>query len=264
MKQIVFLAVFGFAACGRLDTQYLPPNQRGYSSGTGSGQYSRPSGQYTGTAGQYSRPASQYTRPASQNIRPASQYSSPTSQYSNPTSQYSGSAVREVPILRLEDNNNGDGTYNFLYETGNGIAAQEQGDARGDGTRALGGFSFTAPDGQQVQIQYTADENGFQPQGSHVPQIPEAIKKSIAFNLAEEARGVVDDGQYRAGPSAQYGAPQQYTGRPQYSIPQQSSGQYSAPQSYSSRPQYVAPQKYKPSQNQYIPPVSRGQNGYKY
>lgn len=80
------------------------------------------------------------------------------------------------------NNNPGDGTYNWLYETGNGIKADETGDARGDGTKARGQFSYTAPDGQSINLQYTADENGFHPQGSHIPTpppIPEAILRYI-------------------------------------------------------------------------------------
>lgn len=102
-------------------------------------------------------------------------------------------AGSEIPIIRYENVNNGDGTYQFLYETGNGINAQEQGDARGDGTQAQGSFSYTAPDGQQIQLQYTADENGYNPQGAHIPTpppIPPEIQKSIEQNLADEARGI--------------------------------------------------------------------------
>lgn len=107
----------------------------------------------------------------------------------------------------MEDNNSGDGTYSYAYETGNGIAAQEHGDARGEGTRAKGGFSYTSPEGEHVQIQYTAGEEGFQATGSHIPvapPIPEAIAKSVEQNLAEEARGVIDNGQYRADGAEQY------------------------------------------------------------
>lgn len=152
-------------------------------------------------------------------------------------------AVSEIPITQFENVNNGDGTYSFSYQTGNGISAQEQGDARGDGTQAQGtvkdflllfknkfngesiiqhspvrwcrcvitilhdcspgSFSYTSPDGQQIQIQYSADERGFVPQGDHLPTsppIPEEIQRAIEQNLADEARGIVDDGQYKPGP----------------------------------------------------------------
>ncbi|XP_076272814.1 endocuticle structural glycoprotein SgAbd-8-like [Rhynchophorus ferrugineus] len=109
---------------------------------------------------------------------------------------YSGGA--NIPILRYVNNNNGDGTYNWAYETGNGINAEESGDARGDGTKARGSFSYTAPDGQRISLQYTADENGFVPAGNHLPTpppIPEAILRSIEYNRAHPN----EDGQYRPG-----------------------------------------------------------------
>lgn len=66
----------------------------------------------------------------------------------------------------------------------------------------VGSFSYTAPDGQQISISYTADQNGFLPQGAHLPTpppIPEEIQRAIEQNLADEARGIVDDGQYKPG-----------------------------------------------------------------
>ncbi|XP_074032872.1 endocuticle structural glycoprotein SgAbd-2 [Leptinotarsa decemlineata] len=118
--------------------------------------------------------------------------------------------LNDVPILRLDNNNDGE-TYNYALETGDGISAQEQGDATGDGTKAQGGFSYTAPDGQVIRVQYVAGPDGFQAQGDHLPvapEIPEEIRKAVEQNLADEARGVVDDGQYRpeASPSEKYGA----------------------------------------------------------
>lgn len=32
-----------------------------------------------------------------------------------------------------------------------------------------GGYQYTAPDGQVVSVQYTADENGFHAVGDHIP-----------------------------------------------------------------------------------------------
>lgn len=87
-------------------------------------------------------------------------------------------------VFRYDNNPNlGDGSYSYAYETGNGISAQERGVHKpGPGPegaqQADGSFSYTAPDGQRISLQYTADENGFRPVGAHLPTpppIPEAI-----------------------------------------------------------------------------------------
>ncbi|CAG9786059.1 unnamed protein product [Diatraea saccharalis] len=103
---------------------------------------------------------------------------------------YNSYGGAHIPILRYENVNNGDGTYRYSYETGNGISAHESGSPRAPGPEgpavtAEGGFSYRAPDGQQVSLTYTADENGFHPTGSHIPTrppIPEAILRSLQYN----------------------------------------------------------------------------------
>ncbi|CAB3229919.1 unnamed protein product [Arctia plantaginis] len=117
------------------------------------------------------------------------------------TGNYGGA---HIPILRYENVNNGDGTYRYSYETGNGISAHESGAPRAPGPEgpavtAEGGFSYTAPNGQQVSLSYTADEHGFHPVGSHIPTpppIPEAILRSIEFNRQHPSSG---DGAYHGG-----------------------------------------------------------------
>ncbi|KAG6450248.1 hypothetical protein O3G_MSEX006458 [Manduca sexta] len=94
------------------------------------------------------------------------------------------------PPFHFENVNNGDGTYRFSYDTPNGISAHESGAPRAQGPEgpavtAEGGFSYRTPDGQQISLTYTADENGFHPVGSHLPTpppIPEAIQRAIEFN----------------------------------------------------------------------------------
>ncbi|KAL4717992.1 hypothetical protein ACJJTC_013032 [Scirpophaga incertulas] len=111
----------------------------------------------------------------------------------------------QIPILRYENVNNGDGTYRYSYETGNGISAHESGAPRAPGPEgpavtAEGGFSYRAPDGQQVSLTYTADENGFRPVGSHIPTpppIPEAILRSLEFNRQHPSSG--DNNNYQGG-----------------------------------------------------------------
>ncbi|XP_034832080.1 cuticle protein CP14.6-like [Maniola hyperantus] len=82
--------------------------------------------------------------------------------------------------------------YQYAYETSNGISAQEQGVLKNvglenEGIAAIGGYSYTGDDGVPVAVRYTADENGYQAEGSHIPvppPIPEYIARSIAYNLA--------------------------------------------------------------------------------
>ncbi|CAB3222788.1 unnamed protein product [Arctia plantaginis] len=79
----------------------------------------------------------------------------------------------DAQILRYESDNKIDG-HTYAVETSNGIAQQEEGQLRNAGTEneiyaVRGQFSYTGPDGVVYLINYIADENGFQPQGSHIP-----------------------------------------------------------------------------------------------
>ncbi|XP_062551909.1 cuticle protein CP14.6-like [Armigeres subalbatus] len=73
-----------------------------------------------------------------------------------------------------------DGSFNYAYETDNGIKVEDKGTIKqvkqGDADVAVsvqtGSFQYTAPDGQVISLTFTADENGFQPQGAHLPVAP--------------------------------------------------------------------------------------------
>lgn len=76
---------------------------------------------------------------------------------------------------------NDDGSYKLDYATSNGISAQEEGFG---GHHASGGFSYYSPGGELIQLSYLADENGFKPQGNHLPTpppIPPQILKSLEY-----------------------------------------------------------------------------------
>ncbi|KYN19361.1 Endocuticle structural glycoprotein SgAbd-2 [Trachymyrmex cornetzi] len=82
-----------------------------------------------------------------------------------------------------------DGSYTFSYETENGISVSESGypqvGPQGQTEVVQGSFSYHAPDGTPITIQYTADENGFHAEGAHIPTpppIPEAIRRALAAN----------------------------------------------------------------------------------
>ncbi|XP_050663752.1 endocuticle structural glycoprotein ABD-4-like [Leptidea sinapis] len=95
-----------------------------------------------------------------------------------------------IPIVRQEQIINPDGSYKWNYETGNGIAAEEEGFIKNLGNpeqeaqSVQGQYQYTAPDGQVIQLQYIADENGFQPRGAHIPTsppIPEDIQRALDY-----------------------------------------------------------------------------------
>jgi hypothetical protein len=84
---------------------------------------------------------------------------------------------------------NFDGSYRYSYQTSNGIAADEQGALKNVGTdaegiAAAGQFSYVSPEGVPIRVVYSADDNGFQPQGDHLPTpppIPPAIQRALEY-----------------------------------------------------------------------------------
>jgi len=95
----------------------------------------------------------------------------------------------DVTIVRSENENSGDGTYRFLWETSDGSKHEESGylkpnpDPKEEAIQvAQGSFQYYSPEGELIQVQYLADENGFQPEGQHLPTpppIPAEIQKSL-------------------------------------------------------------------------------------
>lgn len=54
-----------------------------------------------------------------------------------------------------------------------------------------GSYRYKDPEGNDIVITYIADENGFIPQGDHLPvapPIPQAILEALAKNAEEESR----------------------------------------------------------------------------
>ncbi|KAL0840391.1 hypothetical protein ABMA28_015648 [Loxostege sticticalis] len=97
---------------------------------------------------------------------------------------------QEIPIVKQQQEVNFDGSYQWSYETGNGIAAQEQGYLKNAGVKdaeaqvAQGSFAYTSPEGIPISITYVADENGFRAEGAHLPTpppIPEAIARALQY-----------------------------------------------------------------------------------
>lgn len=101
----------------------------------------------------------------------------------------------EAEVLKFESDNNPDGSYAYAYETSNGIAAQEAGVG---GEQATGNFKWLSPEGQTIDIQYTAGPNGYVPAGDALPvapEIPAHVVRLIEY-LASHPND--DDGSYKA------------------------------------------------------------------
>ena len=133
--------------------------------------------------------------------------------------QQVGAGQQPIAILRQSQDTSPDGSYNYQFETENGISVAEQGqrgpqNAEGDaGTIAQGSYQYTAPDGTQISLQYTADENGFQPQGAHLPvppAIPAGILRALEYNAAHPEQ---DNYQETDAPLARAAAAQPYNRR---------------------------------------------------
>ncbi|CAG9769057.1 unnamed protein product [Ceutorhynchus assimilis] len=89
-----------------------------------------------------------------------------------------------IPIIRFDKEQGNDGSYKTSWETGNNIIAQEEGylkdlgpDPEEEGAVLAaqvqqGSYSYTAPDGQLISVNYIADETGFHVTGDHLPTPP--------------------------------------------------------------------------------------------
>ncbi|XP_050343784.1 flexible cuticle protein 12-like [Nymphalis io] len=87
-----------------------------------------------------------------------------------PTQTDSKSAV----ILRSENDNIGVDGYHYFIETSDGKVVEENAVVKNVGTETegievRGQYSYPGPDGVVYTVNYIANENGFQPQGAHLP-----------------------------------------------------------------------------------------------
>ncbi|XP_055846617.1 larval cuticle protein 65Ag1-like [Episyrphus balteatus] len=85
-------------------------------------------------------------------------------------------AAEEATVVR-SDSNVGPEGYQFAVETSDGKAHSEEGQLKNIGSEdeaivVKGQYSYVGDDGVTYSVSYIADENGFQPQGAHLPVAP--------------------------------------------------------------------------------------------
>ncbi|XP_034250035.1 larval cuticle protein 65Ag1-like [Thrips palmi] len=113
-----------------------------------------------------------------------------------------------IAIVRLNSDVQPDGGFVYEYETAHGIKAEARGvpseaGPEGPAVAMQGSYSFVGDDGQTYAVTYVADQNGYQPQGAHLPTpppIPEAILRSLEFN-AKYYKGEDDESLRAAKPA---------------------------------------------------------------
>ncbi|KXJ81755.1 endocuticle structural glycoprotein SgAbd-2 [Aedes albopictus] len=92
---------------------------------------------------------------------------------------------KHIPIVHSESYHGHDGSFKHEYESANGISVQEQGYVKNAGDKehatnvVHGSYSYTDPHGVPVSVSYSADENGFQAHGSHIPTAPPLPKALV-------------------------------------------------------------------------------------
>ncbi|KAH8314825.1 hypothetical protein KR074_000835 [Drosophila pseudoananassae] len=86
--------------------------------------------------------------------------------------------ANEAQILRSESDV-GPESFKYDWETSDGQSAQAAGQLKNAGSEneaisVTGSYRFVGDDGVTYEVSYIADENGFQPQGAHLPVAPQA------------------------------------------------------------------------------------------
>lgn len=94
-------------------------------------------------------------------------------------------AESDVQIVSQESEVFPEGKYHYSFETSDGTKAVQDGELKGTGEEAgnaiHGSYTYHTDDGQTFQVEYTADENGYQPHGEHIPTVPEYIAKALKY-----------------------------------------------------------------------------------
>ncbi|XP_061397903.1 endocuticle structural protein SgAbd-6-like [Musca vetustissima] len=104
-----------------------------------------------------------------------------------------------VPILNQGEEKNSDGSFTYYFEGADGAQRQEVGFLKNAGTEGetlviKGSYRYIDADGQEVLVEYVADENGFQPQGTIIPkEISQAAVDAAVVSNIQRSQAVQEN-----------------------------------------------------------------------
>ncbi|XP_071551994.1 cuticle protein AM1199-like [Panulirus ornatus] len=106
--------------------------------------------------------------------------------------------ARHIAVLRDDRTDDGQGNYQYEFETENGISKSVVGRPGSAGGNVVEGFyTFTFPDGTVAEVRFTADENGFVAESPLIPETPAHSLQQIQTAEEQRRQGVTWDGQGR-------------------------------------------------------------------
>ncbi|KAL7638710.1 UNVERIFIED_CONTAM: hypothetical protein RMT77_010243 [Armadillidium vulgare] len=128
----------------------------------------------------------------------------PDSRYAAPAQRSSGgSPLRVAEILRDDRVHPEGGRYSFDFETEDGIKRSESGSPlsiENYPTGQQGYVSFTFPNGEDFDLKFVADENGYQPESKWLPVAPAFPHPIPQFVLDQIAKAEREDSAARSAP----------------------------------------------------------------
>ncbi|MPC50968.1 Cuticle protein AMP1A [Portunus trituberculatus] len=107
-------------------------------------------------------------------------------------------AAPVIQIVRDERTDQGDGNFNYLFETENGIATNVQGAPGSVGQSNMqGSYRYTDENGEVVEVTFIADENGYSAQSPLIPAAPAHVAELLRIAEEQRAAGITFDEQGR-------------------------------------------------------------------
>jgi hypothetical protein len=59
--------------------------------------------------------------------------------------------------------------FSYSFETSDGSKRTEEASLVGENLSVKGSFQYVAADGETYKVNFVADENGYRPEGAHIP-----------------------------------------------------------------------------------------------